>query len=127
MKENPLILVINPGSLTTKIAIFRALEMVYEYEICYTKDELKDFKKLKIDQDFVREMFEKEKNQTIIASMIKLGHDLGLPVLAEGIETTEQKEWLEKNGCDMGQGFWFSRPLPLEQLLAFLQKTNINQ
>lgn len=44
MKENPLILVINPGSLTTKIAIFRALEMVYEYEICYTKDELKDYK-----------------------------------------------------------------------------------
>ncbi len=79
-------------------------------------------KKLKIDMDFVRTLLENDKNQTIVSSMIKLGHDLGLPVLAEGIETTEQKNWLEQNGCDLGQGYWFSRPLPLDQLLAFLSK-----
>ena len=81
-----------------------------------------NIKKLKIDQDFVREMFDNPKNQTIMASMIQLGHDLGLPVLAEGIETTGQKTWLEEHGCDMGQGYWFSRPLPVDQLLDFLQK-----
>lgn len=81
-----------------------------------------NIKKLKIDIDFIRELFTKEKNKKIVSSMIKLGHDLGLPVLAEGIETTEQKEWLEKNGCDLGQGYWFSRPLPLDQLIAFLKK-----
>ncbi len=86
-----------------------------------------NIKKLKIDMDFVQELFKHDKNQTIVASMIRLGHDLGFPVLAEGIETTEQKEWLEKNGCDLGQGYWFSRPLPLDQLLTFLQKKAPNQ
>lgn len=81
-----------------------------------------NIKKLKIDMDFVQELFTHEKNQTIVASMIHLGHDLGFPVLAEGIETTKQKEWLQEHGCDMGQGYWFSRPLPVDQLLTFLQK-----
>ncbi len=81
-----------------------------------------NIKKLKIDQDFVQQMFENPKNQTIVSSMIQLAHDLGFPVLAEGIETTEQKNWLEEHGCDMGQGYWFSRPLPLDQLLDFMQK-----
>lgn len=81
-----------------------------------------NIKKLKIDQDFVQGIFENPKNQTLLSSMIQLGHDLGFPVLAEGIETTEQKNWLEEHGCDMGQGYWFSRPLPLDQLLDFMQK-----
>ena len=81
-----------------------------------------DIKKLKIDCDFIRTLEEEPKNKKILPLIIKLGHDLGIPVLAEGIETTEQKEWLEKNGCDFGQGFWFSRPLPLDQLVAFLEK-----
>ena len=82
--------------------------------------------KLKIDCDFVRTLEEDPQNKKILPLIIKLGHDLGIPVLAEGIETTEQKEWLEKNGCDFGQGFWFSRPLPLEQLLSFLEKKKEN-
>ena len=85
-----------------------------------------DIKKLKIDCDFVRTLEENPRNKKIIPLIIKLGHDLGIPVLAEGIETTEQKEFLEQNGCDFGQGFWFSRPLPLEQLLPFLEKKQKN-
>jgi len=85
-----------------------------------------DAKKLKVDCDFVRTLEENPKNKKILPVIIKLGHDLGIPVLAEGVETTEQKEYLEQNGCDFGQGFWFSRPLPLEQLLPFLEKKKEN-
>ena len=76
--------------------------------------------KLTIDLCFIRKLFESEKNQAIVLSMIQLGHDLGCPVLAEGIETTEQQEWLRDNGCDYGQGYWFSRAVPLSQLKVFL-------
>ena len=78
-------------------------------------------KKIKIDCDFIRNLEENSKNKTIVSALIKLGHELGISVVAEGVETTEQKEWLEKNECDLGQGFWFSRALPLEQLLTFLK------
>ena len=86
-----------------------------------------DFKKLKIDCDFVQSLDENIKNRTILSLIIQFGHLLKIPVLAEGIETTEQKEWLEKNGCDYGQGYWFSRPLPLDQLVAFLKKNKENE
>ena len=85
-----------------------------------------DAKKLKIDCDFVRTLEENPKNKKILPVIIKLGHDLQIPVLAEGIETTAQKEFLEQNGCDFGQGFWFSRPLPLDQLTVFLEKKKEN-
>jgi EAL domain-containing protein (putative c-di-GMP-specific phosphodiesterase class I) len=77
--------------------------------------------KLKIDLDFTKTLMEDPKNQTIVDAIIQLGHDLGFPVLAEGIETTEQQEWLKEHGCDYGQGYWFSRALPLDQLLSFLK------
>ena len=85
-----------------------------------------DFSKLKIDCDFVRTLGDSIRNRTILSLIIQLGHILKIPVLAEGIETTEQKNWLEKNGCDFGQGFWFSRPLPLDQLMTFLEKKKKN-
>ena len=78
--------------------------------------------KLKIDREFVMDLFNNSKNEKIIRMIIQLGHSLGLLVLAEGIETPEQEQWLLANGCDAGQGFWFSRPLPLDLLLPFLKK-----
>ena len=81
-----------------------------------------NIQKLKIDLDFTRSLMQDEKNQTIVAAIIQLGHDLGFPVLAEGIETTEQQKWLKEHDCDYGQGFWFSRALPIDQLLPFLQQ-----
>ncbi len=85
-----------------------------------------DFKKLKIDCDFIRTLGDNVRNRTILSLIIQLGHILKIPVLAEGIETTEQKVWLEKNNCDFGQGFWFSRPLPIDQLMIFLKKKKEN-
>ncbi|MDD3668978.1 MAG: EAL domain-containing protein [Alphaproteobacteria bacterium] len=81
-----------------------------------------DAYKLKIDRDFVINLFNDIKNEKIVRMIIQLGHSLGLMVLAEGIETPEQEQWLLANGCDAGQGFWFSRPLPLDLLLPFLKK-----
>jgi len=77
--------------------------------------------KIKIDIDFVQSLFEKPVNQTIMRTIIELGHSLNLSVLAEGIETPEQAAWLKENGCDFGQGFLFSRPLPLAMMLSFLR------
>ena len=81
-----------------------------------------DVQKIKIDCEFVRTLEENPKNKKILSSIIRLGHELNATVLAEGVETTLQKEWLEENGCDLGQGFWYSRPLPLDQLVLFLEK-----
>ncbi len=76
--------------------------------------------KLKIDREFIRTLFEKKSNETILSAIINLGHNLNLTVLAEGIETVKQENWLKKYGCDVGQGFLFSKPLPLPILLNFL-------
>lgn len=84
---------------------------------------LKDFSphKMKIDRDFVQSLFERPVNQIIMRTMIDLGHALNLIVLAEGIEVPEQEKWLRENNCDYGQGFLFSRPLPLPMLISFLR------
>lgn len=77
--------------------------------------------KLKIDMEFVSSIFDHKNNEIVLAAMIELGHRLKLQVLAEGIETKRQEEWLKKNKCDLGQGFYFSRPLPLNELIMFLK------
>ena len=84
---------------------------------------LKDLEphKLKVDRDFISTLFDRPANQIIMRTIIDLGHSLGLIVLAEGIETPEQEKWLAKNKCDYGQGFLFSRPLPLSMLIPFMR------
>lgn len=81
-----------------------------------------NIQKLKIDLFFIQALSKDKKNQAIVSSMIQLGHDLGFPVLAEGIETTRQEHWLKNNGCDYGQGFWLSRALPMKRIKHFLKK-----
>ncbi|MDY6407141.1 MAG: EAL domain-containing protein [Pseudomonadota bacterium] len=82
--------------------------------------------KIKVDLEFVRDLFEKKANQTIMRTIIELGHSLDLTVLAEGVEEPLQEKWLRENGCDYAQGFLFSRPLPLPMLISFL-RTHISQ
>ena len=79
-----------------------------------------DIDYLKIDQSFVSEIATDEDSRTIAESIIVMAHKLGLKVVAEGIETEAQLELLKQAGCDYGQGFLFSVPLPpqgFEQLL----------
>lgn len=78
--------------------------------------------KLKIDRQFIATVFDDPKNEVILSSIIKLGHDLKLTVVAEGVERKTQEAWLIKNKCDMAQGFYFARPMPLPDLLTFLKR-----
>jgi EAL domain-containing protein (putative c-di-GMP-specific phosphodiesterase class I) len=78
---------------------------------------------LKIDKSFVQEMHEKDSARIVVQKTIEIGHELGMKVLAEGVETAEQLEFLRDNRCDLVQGYFFSRPLPIPALLAWLKKT----
>lgn len=76
---------------------------------------------LKIDQSFVRGTTHDNHSRVIAETIIVMAHKLGLKVIAEGIETPEQQDWLRQAGCDYGQGFLFSRPLPAEQFELLLR------
>lgn len=69
---------------------------------------------LKIDQSFVRGTSPDNNSRTIAETIIVMAHKLGLKVIAEGVEMPEQRDWLRQVGCDFGQGFLFSPPLPPE-------------
>ncbi|MDY7117368.1 EAL domain-containing protein [Halomonas sp. SSL-5] len=71
---------------------------------------------LKIDQSFVRDLLGDETSAAIVASIIALARSLELEVIAEGVETEGQRDWLIAHGCQAFQGYLFSRPLPLEQI-----------
>ncbi|MCI3943074.1 GGDEF domain/EAL domain protein [Pseudomonas syringae] len=75
---------------------------------------------LKIDMGFVSQMESREENRKLVNAMINLAHNLNLEVVAEGVETAGQLELLRGFGCDQVQGYLLSRPLPLEDLMAYL-------
>lgn len=79
-----------------------------------------DVNYLKIDQSFVRDNEPGSNSHAIAETIIMMAHKLGLEVVAEGVETAEQRDWLRAAGCDFAQGFYFSKPMPaveFEQLL----------
>ncbi|MGZ8328612.1 MAG: EAL domain-containing protein, partial [Allosphingosinicella sp.] len=71
------------------------------------------FDKVKIDQSFIRDMISNPQARAIIRSVIGLGQGLGMPVVAEGVETAAQLDALRAEGCDQVQGYWISRPGPI--------------
>ena len=71
---------------------------------------------LKIDKAFVLNMDTDEDDEIIVRSTIALSHNLGLAVVAEGVETKEAWEKLARFGCDIGQGYYLSRPVPADSL-----------
>jgi diguanylate cyclase (GGDEF)-like protein/PAS domain S-box-containing protein len=77
---------------------------------------------LKIDVDFVKDLPDDKSTAGIIKGIIDMAHNLGLKVVAEGIETMGQKLFLRNNNCDMGQGYLFGRALPSEHILPMLQE-----
>ncbi|WP_009632093.1 putative bifunctional diguanylate cyclase/phosphodiesterase [Synechocystis sp. PCC 7509] len=77
---------------------------------------------LKIDQSFVRELVADSDDAAIVKAIISLAHNLKLSVIAEGVETQAQLEYLQKNGCDKIQGYYISRPVSAEALAKLLQQ-----
>jgi diguanylate cyclase (GGDEF)-like protein/PAS domain S-box-containing protein len=77
---------------------------------------------LKIDKSFVDDIPEKRDDMEIANTVIAIGHTLGFKVLAEGVETVEQLEFLKAQGCDLYQGFLMSQPLPAAEFEKFLHK-----
>jgi diguanylate cyclase (GGDEF)-like protein len=73
------------------------------------------FDKVKIDQSFIHDMIDNPQARAIIRSVIGLGRGLGMPVVAEGVETNEQLDALRAEGCDQVQGYLISRPGPIGQ------------
>lgn len=81
------------------------------------------FQSLKIDQSFVRNLeVDPAYNRTIIVTIISMAKQLGLKIIAEGIETEEQKQFLLELGCDYGQGYLFSKPVEVGEMTRLLQE-----
>ena len=77
---------------------------------------------LKIDKSFVQEVTDERPEVPLLAAMVSLAHDLGLEVVAEGVETREQATFLRAQGCDMAQGYLFARPQSAADLEHFLRQ-----
>ncbi|MBR0385251.1 MAG: EAL domain-containing protein [Erysipelotrichaceae bacterium] len=76
---------------------------------------------LKLDMQFIRTAFRRQKDTTLLKAVIDLAGSLGLPTIAEGVEDMEQMEALRQLGCDIVQGYCFSKPLPAEEFEDFVR------
>ncbi|MHB1102726.1 MAG: putative bifunctional diguanylate cyclase/phosphodiesterase [Devosia sp.] len=81
---------------------------------------------IKIDQSFIRELPDHSKPTAIVRSLIGLAHDIGLEIIAEGVETNEQANFLRLEGCDEAQGFLFAKPVPSAAFEALLRNSTKN-
>jgi len=75
---------------------------------------------LKIDMMFIKDITENKYSQEIVKSTLMMAHGLGLKVIAEGVENDEARQMLHDMGCDIGQGYYFAKPLPEDEIEAFL-------
>lgn len=83
-----------------------------------------DFDILKIDMSFIRKIGENPKTKSIVHSIIGMAHEIGIKTVAEGVETEEQVSFLRRSGCDYIQGYYYSKPLPEEEFVEFLEKAD---
>ncbi|WP_426102155.1 putative bifunctional diguanylate cyclase/phosphodiesterase [Massilia sp. TSP1-1-2] len=80
---------------------------------------------LKIDQSFVRDMTTNEDSRTIVETIIMMAHKLGLKVIAEGVETAEQRDWLREATCDFAQGYLFSQAVSAPEFEKLLRQDKL--
>ena len=78
------------------------------------------FRKLKIDQSFLKDMTSRPGNAVVVKSIATLAVELGLALVAEGVDQPEQRDWLASIGCAEAQGYLFGRPMPADQLSAWI-------
>jgi len=77
---------------------------------------------LKIDRSFIRDLTSDPSDAQLVGTIILMAHNLGITVVAEGVESQEQLEWLKQCGCEQIQGYLFSKPLPAETFLTFVDQ-----
>jgi len=82
------------------------------------------FDNLKIDKSFINDIPLNEGDATLVLTIIAMAHSFKLKVVAEGVETQAQADFLTRNGCDEIQGYFFSRPLPASEMEQLLKQTN---
>lgn len=78
--------------------------------------------KIKIDKSFVQDVLEDEDDATIVRAIIQLARNLDMQVIAEGVETAEQEAYIIAQGCNEGQGYLYSKPLPARELTLYLKQ-----
>lgn len=72
---------------------------------------------IKIDQSFIADLNKDEKNEAIVKAIITLSHNLGMDVIAEGVEEKSQEIFLKQHSCKKGQGYLYNKPLPVEEII----------
>ncbi len=77
---------------------------------------------LKIDRVLVADVLDNRKAEAMLQGLVVLSKQIGLYVVAEGVETMEQAKVIEKSGCDYCQGYLFKKPMPKEELFAFIKE-----
>ena len=82
---------------------------------------------IKVDQMFVRRLHETSSDTTVVNTIIAMAQELGLSIVAEGVETDDQKQYLANRNCTTMQGFLFSEPLPGNQFEAFITNGGVWQ
>ena len=82
------------------------------------------FDVLKIDREFLSEFMDSDRGRKIIEHTISMSQDIGLDIIAEGVETKEQALFLEKCGCDAAQGFYYSKPVNVADFEERLMQIN---
>ena len=87
--------------------------------LCYLKQ--LPFDQIKIDQSLVKGIINDPRDAVMVKTIINLGRSFGLNVIAEGVETKAQLNFLKKNGCMAYQGYLFSKPVPIEQFEELLK------
>lgn len=115
------ILATDIGLVVQKMSVLRAIGVSFSLDdfgtgfssLTYLKKMPLD--QLKIDQSFVHDLTSHANAASIVRTVIALGQSLGLEVMAEGVETPEQQNFLELSGCHLFQGYLFSKPVPLEE------------
>lgn len=85
------------------------------------------FNEIKLDADFIRNLQHEPRCRAAISSTLALGETLGMSVVIEGIETDAQRRELLALGCTLGQGYWYARPMPGEELLSWLHQRSDRQ
>jgi EAL domain-containing protein (putative c-di-GMP-specific phosphodiesterase class I) len=84
------------------------------------------FDVIKIDKTFVEQIGTGTPSDKICRTIIKMAHELGKTSIAEGVETREQIDFLQENDCDMAQGFFYAKALPLIEFIAFIRKQDFH-